>query len=73
MTQLHANGDFTEIIEAYSVMYLDFLLSPAPPEMLFGEDRGRTHHAGQGWNEEITKVCLYLYLSLLPKNLQLFT
>lgn len=72
VTQLHANGDFTDIIEGYSVLYLRFLLDPKPPGMLFGEDRGRPQPVN-AWNEEIIKVCLYLYLGLLPKNLSLFS
>ncbi len=69
--QLHSDGDFKDIIEDYSVMYLKFLLSASPPPMLFGEDRGRSTVASS-WTEDITKVCLYLYLSLLPQNLKLF-
>ena len=65
--QLHANGDFIDIIEDYSVMYLRFLLNPVPPAMLFGEDRGRPH-VGQLWTEDVVKVCLYLFMSLLPQS-----
>jgi symplekin len=69
--RLHADGDFNKIIEEFSVMYLKFLLSPTPPPMLFGEDRGRMV-VSNVWSEDIIKVCLYLYLSLLPQNLKLF-
>lgn len=69
--QLHADGDFNDIIEDYSVMYLRFLLSPSPPLMLFGEDRGRPAVIME-WTDNIVKVCLYLYLNLLPQNLRLF-
>jgi len=69
--QLHANGDFVDIIEDYSVMYLRFLLNPTPPTMLFGEDRGRPL-VEQSWTEDIVKVCLYLFMSLLPQSKKLF-
>ena len=69
--QMHSNGDFRDIIEEYSVMYLRFLISPTPPVLLFGEDRGRPVEL-EIWTEEIVKVCLYLFLSLLPKNQKLF-
>ena len=69
--QMHSSGDFRDIIEEYSVMYLRFLISPTPPALLFGEDRGRPIVL-EMWTEEIVKVCLYLFLSLLPKNQKLF-
>ena len=69
--QMHSNGDFRDIIEDYSVMYLRFLISPSPPAILFGEDRGRPVVLDI-WTENIVQVCLYLFLSLLPKNLKLF-
>ena len=69
--QLHKDGDYKEIIEEYSVMYLKFLLSPQPPAILFGEDRGRRAIA-HIWTEDIIKVCLHLFLNLLPQNLELF-
>lgn len=70
--QLHGNGDYNDIIEDYSIMYLRFLLSPIPPSMLFGEDRGRAVIA-ENWSDDIIRVCLYLFLSLLPLNLKMFT
>ena len=68
--QLHANGDFIDIIEDYSVMYLRFLLNPTPPAMLFGEDRGRPHVAHM-WTEDVVRVCLYLFMSLVPQSRKL--
>ena len=68
--QLHANGDFIDVIEDYSVMYLRFLLNPTPPAMLFGEDRGRPL-IEQAWTEDTVKVCLYLFMSLLPQSKKL--
>lgn len=70
--QLHDEGDFREIIEDYAVMYLKFLLNPTPPVMLFSKDRGRSQIFSI-WMEDTVKVCLYLFLSLLPKNQQLLT
>ena len=69
--QLHENGDFNEIIEDFSVMYLRFLLSPSPPPLLFGEERGRMIMSAT-WTEDLIKVCIQLYLSLLPQNLKMF-
>ena len=69
--QLHADSDYKTIIEPYAIMYLKFLLNPAPPTALFTEDRGRSQ-AMSVWMEDTVKVCLYLFLSLLPKNQDLF-
>lgn len=40
--------------------------------MLFSEERGRPT-VQETWSEDIIKVCLYLYLSLLPISLKLFS
>ena len=65
--QLHAEKDFHTIIEEYAKMYLKFLLQPAPPELLFTEDRGRPEVISV-WMEDTVRVCLYLFLDLLPNN-----
>lgn len=65
--QLHSEKDFKNIIEEYAIMYLKFLLKPTPPELLFSEDRGRSQVISV-WMEDTVKVCLYLFLSLLPRN-----
>jgi len=67
---LYDRGELTNIIEEYSVMYLRFLLLARPPDMLFGEDRGRLEMVNT-WTEEIIKVCLYLYMAILPRNQKL--
>ena len=54
---LYDRGELTNIIEEYSVMYLRFLLLARPPDMLFGEDRGRMEMVFE-WTEEIIKVVL---------------
>lgn len=46
-------------------MYLGFLQLPAPPDVLFGAERGRPARA-DSWAEGPTKACLFLYLELLP-------
>merc|ERR1712223_1647211 len=65
--QLHGEKDFKNIIEEYAKMYLKFLLQAAPPDLLFSEDRGRPEIISV-WMEDTVRVCLYLFLDLLPKN-----
>ena len=43
-----------------------FLLLARPPDMLFGEDRGRPNPVAT-WTEEMIRVCLHLYLAILPR------
>ena len=58
-------SDLRSIIEEYAIMYLGFLQLPAPPDVLFGAERGRPARA-ETWTDGPTKACLYLYLELLP-------
>ena len=74
VTQLHDRGDksLSSIIEDYSVTYLKFLLLARPPDMLFGDDRGRPVVVGT-WTEDIIRVCLHLYLAILPRSQKLLS
>ncbi|XP_068085676.1 symplekin isoform X2 [Anabrus simplex] len=67
VVELYDRGDLRCIIEEYAILYLSFLRLPQPPDVLFGADRGRPMKV-EMWNEDIIKVCLYLYLALLPIN-----
>jgi len=67
VVELYDRGDLRSIIEEYAIFYLGFLRLPQPPDVLFGIDRGRPIKS-DAWNEDIVRVCLYLYLALLPIN-----
>ncbi|KAH7971705.1 hypothetical protein HPB52_002362 [Rhipicephalus sanguineus] len=56
--QLHERGNFRPIIEDFALMYLRYLLEPSPPQHLF-------HGL---WTEDNTKICMQLYINLLPVN-----
>ena len=43
-----------------------------PPDMLFGDDRGRPVVVNV-WTEEIIRVCLHLYLAILPRSQKLLS
>ena len=49
-----------------------FLLLARPPDMLFGEDRGRPEVV-TSWGEDIIRVCLHLYLAILPRSQKLLS
>ncbi|XP_021916110.1 symplekin [Zootermopsis nevadensis] len=67
VAELYDRGDLRSIIEEYAIFYLGFLRLLQPPDVLFGVDRGRPIKV-DAWNEDTVRVCLYLYLALLPVN-----
>ncbi len=46
--------------------FLKHLTASQPPEALFGEDRRSS--TGDTWTEDSIRLCLPLYLSLMPSN-----
>lgn len=67
VVDLYNRTELKTAIEAYAVLYLSFLQKPNPPELVFGEERGRPTIENY-WSETTTKSCLSLYLSLLEKH-----
>ncbi|GFY78958.1 symplekin [Trichonephila inaurata madagascariensis] len=65
---LHGTGNMQSFIEAFALRSLKFLMSdaPSPSDFVYFKK-----HPPVKWTEELTKVCLHLYLSLLPLNHQL--
>ncbi|XP_064484219.1 symplekin-like isoform X2 [Ornithodoros turicata] len=61
--QLHERGNFRSIIEDFALTYLRYLLEPTPPRHLLHEPI-----APSTWTEDYIKICMQLYLSLLPVN-----
>lgn len=57
----------TDKIEAYATVWLNYLENQQPPADLFILEYGRTEPITV-WNENLTKICLSLYLSILPYN-----
>ncbi|KAG8197327.1 hypothetical protein JTE90_013454 [Oedothorax gibbosus] len=62
--EIHESGNLKTFIEAFALRSLKFLLSetPTPTNFLFH------NHPPHSWSEDLTKVCLHLYLALLPIN-----
>lgn len=67
VVRLYARPDLSKMIEEYAGLYLGFLRLPNPPEIVFGQDRGRSQIEDQ-WTESTTRACLSLYLALLTEN-----
>ncbi|KAF7997379.1 hypothetical protein HCN44_005656 [Aphidius gifuensis] len=67
VVDLYNRNELKSSIEAYAVLYLSFLQKSCPPELVFGEERGRPNIENH-WTESTTKACLSLYLSLIEKH-----
>ncbi|KAM7441741.1 hypothetical protein ABFA07_009277 [Porites harrisoni] len=68
--KLHIRPELAEHIENYALGSLQQLLAdhpPAPP----GQDPDEEVAPGE-WTDDTIKLCLYLYLALLPQNHKLF-
>lgn len=65
--QLYSRSELSKLIEEYAVLYLGFLRLQTPPEIVFGQDRGRPQTENL-WTESTTRACLGLYLALLGEH-----
>ncbi|KAG5327185.1 SYMPK protein, partial [Pseudoatta argentina] len=65
--QLYSRAELSKLIEEYAVLYLGFLRLHNPPEIVFGQDRGRPQIESL-WTESTTRACLGLYLALLSEH-----
>lgn len=63
--KLHERDDLRDAIEKYAMYYLKFLLQPIPPADIMSS---KIKMEPGAWSEEAIKLCLYLYLGLLPVN-----
>uniref|UniRef100_A0A8C9TP13 Symplekin scaffold protein n=1 Tax=Scleropages formosus TaxID=113540 RepID=A0A8C9TP13_SCLFO len=64
--RLYERDQLRDYIEKFALNYMQLLVHPNPPSLLFGADKDT--EVASPWTEETVKQCLYLYLSLLPLN-----
>ncbi|XP_066514709.1 symplekin isoform X2 [Hoplias malabaricus] len=64
--RMYEKGHLREYIEKFALNYMQLLVHPNPPSLLFGV--GDDTEVASPWTEETVRQCLYLYLSLLPLN-----
>ncbi|XP_048045574.1 symplekin isoform X1 [Megalobrama amblycephala] len=64
--RMYEKEHLKDCIEKYALTYMQFLVHPNPPSLLFGA--GEDTEVASPWTEETVRQCLYLYLSLLPLN-----
>ncbi|KAK2568901.1 Symplekin [Acropora cervicornis] len=68
--KLHTRPELAEYIEKYALESLQQLLADHPPAPV-GQDPDEVIAPGE-WSDDSIKLCLYLYLALLPQNHKLF-
>lgn len=64
--RMYEKEPLREYVEKFALNYLQLLVHPNPPSVLFGADKDT--EVAAPWTEETIKQCLYLYLALLPHN-----
>ncbi|XP_051520086.1 symplekin isoform X2 [Myxocyprinus asiaticus] len=64
--RMYEKEHLKDCIEKFALTYMQFLVHPNPPSLLFGA--GEDTEVASPWTEETVRQCLYLYLSLLPLN-----
>nr|XP_009668770.1 PREDICTED: symplekin [Struthio camelus australis] len=64
--RMYEKDQLREYVEKFALNYLQLLVHPNPPSVLFGADKDT--EVAAPWTEETIKQCLYLYLALLPHN-----
>uniref|UniRef100_A0A8C3CLQ5 Symplekin n=1 Tax=Cairina moschata TaxID=8855 RepID=A0A8C3CLQ5_CAIMO len=64
--RMYEKDQLRDYVEKFALNYLQLLVHPNPPSVLFGADKDT--EVAAPWTEETIKQCLYLYLALLPHN-----
>ncbi|KAM4696875.1 symplekin [Rhinophrynus dorsalis] len=64
--RMYEKESLRQYIEKFALNYLQLLVHPNPPSVLFGADKDT--EVAAPWTEDTVKQCLYLYLALLPQN-----
>ncbi|XP_053296614.1 symplekin [Pleuronectes platessa] len=66
LKRMYEKDQLRDYIEKFALNYLQLLVHPNPPSLLFGADKDT--EVASPWTEETVRQCLFLYLSLLPLN-----
>ncbi|XP_078517033.1 symplekin [Lissotriton helveticus] len=64
--RMYEKEQLRDYVEKFALNYLQLLVHPIPPSVLFGADKDT--EVAAPWTEETVRQCLYLYLALLPQN-----
>ncbi|XP_042351036.1 symplekin [Plectropomus leopardus] len=66
LKRMYEKEQLRDYIEKFALNYMQLLVHPNPPSVLFGADKDT--EVAAPWTEETVRHCLFLYLSLLPLN-----
>uniref|UniRef100_A0A4W6BUS4 Symplekin scaffold protein n=1 Tax=Lates calcarifer TaxID=8187 RepID=A0A4W6BUS4_LATCA len=66
LKRMYEKDQLRDYIEKFALNYMQLLVHPNPPSLLFGADKDT--EVAAPWTEETVRQCLFLYLSLLPLN-----
>ncbi|XP_061548486.1 symplekin isoform X2 [Phycodurus eques] len=66
LKRMYEKDQLRDYIEKFALNYMQLLVHPNPPSLLFGADKDT--EVACPWTEETVRQCLFLYLSLLPLN-----
>ncbi|XP_077473907.1 symplekin [Stigmatopora argus] len=66
LKRMYDKDHLRDYIEKFALNYMQLLVHPNPPSLLFGADKDT--EVASPWTEETVRQCLFLYLSLLPLN-----
>uniref|UniRef100_A0A672FC54 Symplekin n=1 Tax=Salarias fasciatus TaxID=181472 RepID=A0A672FC54_SALFA len=66
LKRMYEKDHLRDYIEKFALNYMQLLVHPNPPSLLFGADKDT--EVAAPWTEETVRQCLFLYLSLLPLN-----
>ncbi|KAM9365977.1 symplekin [Pholidichthys leucotaenia] len=66
LKRMYEKDNLRDYIEKFALNYMQLLVHPNPPSLLFGADKDT--EVASPWTEETVRQCLFLYLSLLPLN-----
>ncbi|TNN03648.1 hypothetical protein fugu_000677 [Takifugu bimaculatus] len=69
LKRMYEKDHLRDYIEKFALNYMQLLVHPNPPSLLFGADKDT--EVAAPWTEDTVRQCLFLYLSLLPLNHQL--
>lgn len=66
LKRMYEKEHLRDYIEKFALNYMQLLVHPNPPSLLFGADKDT--EVAAPWTEETVRQCLFLYLSILPLN-----
>nr|XP_046259293.1 symplekin [Scatophagus argus] len=66
LKRMYEKDQLRDYIEKFALNYMQLLVHPNPPSLLFGADKDT--EVASPWTEDTVRQCLFLYLSLLPLN-----